>query len=443
MAADGRPLKIDVDKLLDALEKEVDITYEKRQRDTIALAAERRLLVITGGPGTGKTTCLRAIDAMLERAGIHTVLTAPTGRAAKRMSEITGREAQTVHRLLEAGYNAQTDETVFKRSASDLLDCGAVILDECSMVDITLFAALLDAMPADCRLIMVGDADQLPSVGPGNVFSDIIRSGAAEVVRLTEIFRQTGASRIVENAHMINRGEHLRVRENGGDFFFLKRAEQSRAAETIEELCAKRLPENMGIPARDIQVLSPTRRSETGTKNLNKRLQAALNPPGKEKKERKFGEITFREGDKVMQIRNNYDIIWEKTSTGETGAGIFNGDVGFITRVDEDAGVICVEFDDRVCAYGADMLTELEHAFAMTVHKSQGSEYRAVVLAATKGPEPLLSRGVLYTAVTRARELLVIVGDDAVLDTMIDNYRQVRRYSGLRARLAKQAAADG
>lgn len=434
MAEEKADIPGDLDALIGAVERELGIHYAEIQRETIRLAARHSLLVITGGPGTGKTTCIRAIAALFERAGLDVALTAPTGRAAKRMGELTGREAQTIHRLLGAGYSAEMDETVFQRDADDPLKCDAVILDECSMVDITLLAALLDAMPEHCRLVMVGDADQLPSVGPGNVFSDIIRSGAAQTVRLTEIFRQTATSRIVTNAHKINRGECPDLRENGDGFFFLRRTDLARAADTIVELVGRRLPENMGIPSGDIQVLSPTRRYETGTANLNLRLQAALNPPGPEKRERKFGDFTFREGDRVMQIRNNYDILWKKGE--ESGQGVFNGDIGKIVRIDDGEDSVYVDFDDRVAAYGADMLSELEHAWAMTVHKSQGSEFRAVVLSVSKGAPVLLTRSVLYTAVTRARELLVAVGDERVFGSMVENYRQVRRYSGLRARLA-------
>ncbi|MCL2342384.1 MAG: ATP-dependent RecD-like DNA helicase [Firmicutes bacterium] len=445
LAAEDGDISKNADKLIDSLESELGIRYAAIQRETIRLAAKKSLLVITGGPGTGKTTCIRAIAALFERAGLEIALTAPTGRAAKRMAELTGREAQTIHRLLEAGYSPETDETVFQRDAEEPLKCGAVILDECSMVDITLMAALLDAMPEHCRLVMVGDADQLPSVGPGNVFADIIRSGVAETVRLTEIFRQTAASRIVTSAHSINRGEYPDLKENGEGFFFMRRTDINRAVDTIVELVSKRLPENMGIPASDIQVLTPTRRYETGTYNLNLRLQAALKPSAVGKKEWKFGDFTFREGDRVMQIRNNYDIMWKKgggpTDKGspqpeESGQGVFNGDIGKIVSIDDLEDIIYVDFDDRVAAYSADMLSELEHAWAMTVHKSQGSEFRAVVLSVSKGAGVLLTRSVLYTAVTRAKELLVAVGDERVFGAMIDNYRQVRRYSGLRARLA-------
>lgn len=428
---------LDIDKLIKDVEQRQNITYAQFQRDTISKAAQRQVMVITGGPGTGKTTCVCGILSLFELMGLNIMLTAPTGRAAKRMSEICGCEAYTIHRLLEAGYSKELDETTFCRDADNPLDCGAIILDECSMVDITLFSALLSAMPAECRLVIVGDADQLPSVGAGNVFLDIIRSETIETVRLTEIFRQSTESRIVSSAHMINRGEHPNLSENAGDMFFMRRTDAEKSVDTIVELCQKRLPENMKIPSMDIQVLSPTRQRECGTQSLNRRLQASLNPAAAEKKEKKIGEITFREGDKVMQIRNNYDMIWKRTDTGESGTGVFNGDIGRISAIDDAGETVYVNFDERRAAYPFELLIELEHAYAMTVHKSQGSEYRAVVLSASKGAKQLMSRGILYTAVTRARELLIIVGDDRVIDYMIDNYTQTRRYSGLRARLAE------
>ena len=302
------------------------------------------------------------------------------------------------------------------------------------MVDITLMSSLLKALKPGCRLVLVGDADQLPSVGPGNVFSDIIRSQTVPTVRLTEIFRQKGDSRIVRNAHMINRGEHPDFEANTGDFFRLRRLNGGTAVETIVELCARRLPENMKIPSASIQVLSPTRKGETGTVNLNKRLQAALNPPSESKKEKLFGEAVFRVGDRVIQTKNNYDTIW-KTKGGVSGAGVYNGDIGTIAQIDSITETLTVDFEDKLATYSFEMLNELEHAWALTVHKSQGSEYRAVVLALSGDVQMLLTRGVLYTAVTRAKELLIMVGDDNIAHRMIDNNKQSRRYSALRLRL--------
>ncbi len=423
-----------IDKFLENLQEEEGISYAELQLETIKTAESNSVMALTGGPGTGKTTCIRAILRMFDEMEMDTLLAAPTGRAAKRMSELTGRQAHTVHRLLEAGFGTDGGVT-FRRNEADPLKCDALILDECSMVDIVLMRSVLRALPPNCRLILVGDADQLPSVGAGNVFLDIIRSEVIKTVRLTEIFRQSEESYIVRNAHMINRGEHPSLNENKNGFFFLKRAEAPKAIETLVELCTTRLPEKMKIPSRDIQVLSPTRRGEQGTVNLNQKLQEALNPANPQKKEKKFGEIVFREGDRVMQIRNNYDIIWHKKDETEEGAGVFNGDIGFIVSIDLHDENLQIDFDGKIAQYEFDMLSELEHAYAMTVHKSQGSEYRAVVLSTGKGSPMLLSRSILYTAITRARELLIAVGDDNVVHYMIDNHRVTRRYSGLRARL--------
>jgi len=422
-------------ELLEALEAQTGITYTDRQKAAVAAAAKRDICILTGAPGTGKTTTVRAILALFDNLALETVLTAPTGRAAKRMSELCGREAVTVHRLLGAGRGGELDEPVFAKCESDPIKADAVILDETSMVDIFLLRALLAALPEGCRLLLVGDANQLPAVGPGNAFSDLIRSGMIETIRLSEIFRQAQESRIIQNAHRINRGELPNLRENTRDFFFLQRRDPEKAVETVLSLCAKRLPENMEIPAHQIQVLSPFKKGVAGTHNLNQRLQAALNPGCPEKKEKKFGEFVFREGDKVMQIRNNYDIMWKKADQ-TAGLGIYNGDIGAIVRISQREETLTVGFDDRLVTYGFEQLGELEPAYAMTVHKSQGSEYRAVILVAERGPAMLLARKVLYTAVTRARELLILVGDEQVIRTMTENNRQQRRYSGLKTRLA-------
>ena len=453
MAQERCVCSFSVEALISGMEERSGMRYAMGQRRAIELAAHRRLLALTGGPGTGKTTIIRAILQLYERLGLDCLLAAPTGRAAKRMTELTGREAYTIHRMLGAAWAGEGDELTFRKNENDPLACGAVILDECSMVDITLIQALLKALPAGCRLVLVGDADQLPSVGPGSFFLDVLRSNTVATVRLTEVFRQSGESRIIRNAHAINRGERPELRENKGDFFFLQRGTGEKIAATITELCRDRLPKAMGFAPGEIQVLTPIRKGETGAYALNRRLQEALNPPSPTKKEKIFGETVFREGDRVMQIRNNYDIVWcrggdvfaimdGKTSPGaapETGTGIFNGDLGRILRVDTENELIWIDFDDRLTWYGFDQLGELEHAFAITVHKSQGSEYRAVVLAAGRTPTRLVSRDLLYTAVTRARELLVVVGDEIVVQAMIDNGRKTRRYSGLRARLAGEA----
>lgn len=423
-----------IERLITKLESLYDISYAPLQKQSIELALNNRILVITGGPGTGKTTILKGILSLYDELELETLLAAPTGRAAKRMSELTGREASTIHRLLGAKMAEDGETVVFSKHEGDPLNCDALVLDECSMVDITLMSSLLKALKPGCRLVLVGDADQLPSVGPGNVFSDIIRSKTVPTVRLTEIFRQKGDSRIVRNAHMINRGEHPDFEANTGDFFRLRRLKGGTAVETIVELCARRLPENMKIPSASIQVLSPTRKGETGTVNLNKRLQAALNPPSESKKEKLFGEAVFRVGDRVIQTKNNYDTIW-KTKGGVSGAGVYNGDIGTIAQIDPITEMLTVDFEDKLATYSFEMLNELEHAWALTVHKSQGSEYRAVVLALSGDVQMLLTRGVLYTAVTRAKELLIMVGDDNIAHRMIDNNKQSRRYSALRLRL--------
>ena len=423
-----------IERLITKLESLYDISYAPLQKQSIELALNNRILVITGGPGTGKTTILKGILSLYDELELETLLAAPTGRAAKRMSELTGREASTIHRLLGAKMSEDGETVVFSKHEGDPLNCDALVLDECSMVDITLMSSLLKALKPGCRLVLVGDADQLPSVGPGNVFSDIIRSQTVPTVRLTEIFRQKGDSRIVRNAHMINRGEHPDFEANTGDFFRLRRLKGGTAVETIVELCARRLPENMKIPSASIQVLSPTRKGETGTVNLNKRLQAALNPPSESKKEKLFGEAVFRVGDRVIQTKNNYDTIW-KTKGGVSGAGVYNGDIGTIAQIDPITETLTVDFEDKLATYSFEMLNELEHAWALTVHKSQGSEYRAVVLALSGDVQMLLTRGVLYTAVTRAKELLIMVGDDNIAHRMIDNNKQSRRYSALRLRL--------
>ena len=424
----------ELDQILARIQRVQHITYAPQQRKAVALAASRQVMLLTGGPGTGKTTCLRGVLALFEAMGLDTALAAPTGRAAKRLGELCSTDASTIHRLLEAGFDPHSGQLVFTHDQYDPLQADAVIVDEVSMVDVPLMSALLSALRGDCRLVLVGDPDQLPSVGPGNLFSDLIRSGTVPTVCLTEIFRQAAQSAIVRNAHMVNAGELPDLRENDNDFFFLRRRDPQRAVETIVDLCRRRLPERMGIPTDQIQVLSPTRRRGTGTVVLNQALQAALNPPDEDKGERRFGDWIFRAGDRVMQVKNNYDILWREESGSASGMGMFNGDIGVIRAVDREC--VTVDFDGKLVEYTPDMLGELEPAFAVTVHKSQGSEYRAVILAALEGAPMLMTRGVLYTAITRAKELLIIVGDDGVVAQMVSNNRQTRRYSGLRARLA-------
>ena len=410
--------------------QEKGITYSAQQYQALGDALTSGLLMITGGPGTGKTTILNGVLSLYDAMGLNCQLAAPTGRAAKRLTEVTGRDASTIHRLLEAGIDFHTGKMYFARDEENPLKADAIIVDEMSMVDIELLHRLLRAIPENKRLILVGDPDQLPPVGPGFPFADCLRSNMLPAVRLTEIFRQAQESLIVMNAHRVNSGQLPDLRSRKSDFFFLSCTSEEQVAQTITGLCATRLPKNMGIPSDQIQVLTPTRKGAVGTWGLNALLQSQLNPPAPHKRERKFGEFSFREGDRVMQIRNNYDIMWT------SGTGIFNGDIGTITKLDPGTESLIVLFDDdREAEYDFTQLGELEPAYAMTVHKSQGSEYRAVILAAWNGSPYLLSRSILYTAITRARELLIIVGREQTVAAMTENAKVGRRYSGLKLRL--------
>ena len=422
-------------RTVDEIEAAQGITYAPLQRKAVELAAEHGVLILTGGPGTGKTTTVRGIVSLFERMGLAIVLAAPTGRAAQRLGELTGREAQTIHRLLGMSWNEATHEVTFTKGEKEPLEADAVIVDEMSMVDLPLFAALLRALRPGTRLVMVGDADQLPSVGAGNVFSDLIRSGKVETVFLREVFRQAERSAIIRNAHAVNAGEPPRLQNDQGDFYFLCRRDAQRAVSTVVELCQSRLPEKMGIPVGDIQVLTPTRKGPAGTENLNRLLQEALNPAKPGQPEIRWGERIFRPGDRVMQTRNDYDILWEKED-GTVGSGVFNGDVGRIQAIDPAGEWLAILYEDRKALYSLEMLSEIDLAYAQTVHKAQGSEYPCVVLCAMPSAPGLMVRGVLYTALTRARELLILVGDDVAVREMAANDRRARRYSGLRWRLA-------
>ena len=416
------------------IEREQGITYAPMQRQAVALAAKAGVMLLTGGPGTGKTTTVRGIVALFQKMGLSIVLAAPTGRAAKRMSELTGMEAQTIHRLLGTTWNETAHQVTFQKTEKEPLEAEAVIVDEMSMVDVALFSALLRALRPGTRLVLVGDADQLPSVGAGNVFSDLIRSRKIETVFLREVFRQAERSAIIRNAHRVNLGQSPELSGNQGDFFFLCRRDAQRAVSTVLELCRTRLPDNMHIPAEQIQVLTPTRKGPCGTVNLNRLLQDALNPKAPGKRELTWGERVFRVGDRIMQTRNDYDVMWEKDD-GTVGTGLFNGDVGRIADIDAGGEWLALDFDGRKALYSVEMLSEIDLAYAQTVHKAQGSEYRCVVLAAMPAASGLMVRGVLYTALTRARELLVIVGDDAAIRSMAANDKRQKRYSGLKWRL--------
>ena len=429
------PAPPNLDDMIENIAGGSGIVYSREQEQAIREAAVSGLLIITGGPGTGKTTILNGILELFGQMQMKCLLAAPTGRAAKRLSEVTGEDASTIHRLLEANIDQNTGKMFFAKDEDSPLKADAVIVDEMSMVDMELLYALLQAVPQGKRLILVGDADQLPPVGPGFPFSDMLRSGKLPTVRLTEIFRQAQQSLIVMNAHRVNRGELPELTAVDRDFFFMRRRSEEDLCSLIRDLCASRLPGKMGIPPEQIQVLSPTRKGGAGTVHLNQLLQQALNPAAPHKKEKAFGPYIFREGDRVMQIRNNYGLLWKKTDGSAVGAGIFNGDIGTIKEIDLEAETMTILFEDREADYDFTQLIELEPAYAMTVHKSQGSEYRCVILTAWNGSPYLLSRSVFYTAITRARELLIVVGREETVADMTRNDKKNRRYSGLKLRL--------
>ncbi len=420
-----------VELALDTFEKEQHIQYATLQRRAIIEAMSGGLLILTGGPGTGKTTTLNAIIALYKQSGIKVSLAAPTGRAAQRMSEVTGCEAKTIHRLLEVEWN-QNDRPVFKRNERNLLDCDALILDELSMVDVSLLEGVMRALPLGCRLVMVGDSDQLPSVGAGNVLGDLIASGKIPVVQLTEIFRQSMKSLIVTNAHRIVHGQMPEVTRTDSDFFFMTCPEREKIAATIVDLCSRRLPASYGYSAfSDIQVLCPGRKGELGVTDMNKRLQQVLNPQTNPRQELQLPVYTLRVGDKVMQTKNNYDLFWTKND-GTEGGGVYNGDIGVVEEINKAAKTACIRYDDRWVIYDSESLLDLELAYATTVHKSQGNEFTAVVMPMYYGPPQLYYRNLLYTAVTRAKKLLILVGNLSTLKAMVDNNKKTMRYSGLK-----------
>ncbi len=437
-----RPQKLcDKNELVSQIELELGMQYAEKQREAIKAAAENFIMILTGGPGTGKTTTIRAILKMLDLLDMDYVLAAPTGRAAKRMSELCGTEAKTIHRLLEATVTTDGMSQSFNKNNEDKLKLDVLILDEVSMIDIQLFSAVLDALPDHASLIMVGDSDQLPSVGPGDVLKDLIRSGVIKTIHLEEIFRQSQQSMIVMNAHAINTGKMPKL-ERSKDFFFMRRSSSQELISTVIDLCKTRLPSYFDIDSSQIQVILPSKQREVGTYNLNNQLQAALNPGRPGKREYRFGDTIFREGDRVMQIRNNYDITWRRSDMSEAGWGIFNGDIGTIEAISLEEETIVINFDERIADYSLDLMEDLELAYAITVHKSQGSEFPAVVYIAYDAPSRLLTRNLLYTAVTRARKVLVVVGKEEIMQRMTQNNESKKRYSGLKERLSLMAASD-
>ena len=433
---------VTVDKLeIENVERRLGIEFEDLQKQAIFEAFSSGILVLTGGPGTGKTTTLNAIISLFENRSLDIELAAPTGRAAKRMTELTGREAKTIHRLLEVEWG-EGDKQQFSRNERNPLNCDVIIVDEASMIDALLFDSLLKALRLSCRIILVGDSDQLPAVGAGNVLNDILSSDIFPSIRLKKVFRQAGKSKIVTNAHAIINGESPDFSSNESDCFFLRRQDRFAVCNTVLELVSERLPNAYGFdPIRDIQVLCPSRMTETGTVNLNNILQSALNPSTSGKQQLSFKGIYLREGDKVMQIKNNYDLQYRRDN-GEYGTGVFNGDVGFITEIDKRGGILKVRFDDRVATYFSEDLAQLELAYAVTVHKSQGSEYTCVLLPLFDVPQKLKYRNLLYTAVTRAKKLLVAVGNDNIWTEMVANDRKTLRYTMLKQFLKEDSSYE-
>ena len=432
----------EIEHRIHKIEKQTGMQLDEHQVSAVKEAVRNGLLVITGGPGTGKTTTINTIIRYFEMEGMDIFLAAPTGRAAKRMSETTGFQARTIHRMLELNGGVE-GSAGFERNESNPLETDVVIIDEMSMVDITLMNSLLKAVAAGTRLILVGDINQLPSVGPGSVLKDIIESGACNVVMLTKIFRQASTSDIIVNAHKINRGEEVSLDNKSMDFFFLKRYEADIIINVVLQLVKQKLPKFVDATPYDMQVLTPMRKGLLGVERLNGILQQYLNPPDRSKREKEHGDMIFREGDKVMQTKNNYQLEWEVSTkfglTVDKGMGIFNGDMGIIKEINDFAETMTVEFDEgRKVEYSFKLLDELELAYAITIHKSQGSEYPAVVIPLLNGPSMLMNRNLLYTAVTRARKCVTLVGNEKTFSQMIHNISQQKRYSGLCERLKEQ-----
>lgn len=428
-------LSVDVEKEIKRIEEEETILFAKKQILAIKESLENGLVVITGGPGTGKTTTINAIIKISEDLGLSVILAAPTGRAAKRMTETTGKEAKTIHRLLEYSF-MEEESMAFGKDEDNAIEGDLIIIDESSMIDILLMNSLLKAINPGTRVVLVGDIDQLPSVGAGNVLKDIIESGVVKVVRLDEIFRQSEESMIIVNAHKINKGENPILNQKDKDFYFLTRNTTKDILDTVVELCADRLPKFYGVDSvKDIQVLTPMKKGDVGINSLNKYLQSTLNPENDQKSEKDIAGELFRVGDKVMQIKNNYTTEWKIMKNGieiDTGEGVFNGDFGFIIDIDEEDRTMKVLFDDeKEVEYEFNQLDELKLAYATTVHKSQGSEFPVVIMPITWGPPMLLTRNLLYTAITRAKKLVVLVGEEKYLSVMIKNNRITKRYSAL------------
>ena len=430
---------LEIEERVRRIEKQTGMELDEHQMTAVKEAVRNGLLIITGGPGTGKTTTINTIIKYFEMEGLDIFLAAPTGRAAKRMSETTGFEARTIHRMLEL--NGGVDGAAgFERNEQNPLETDVVIIDEMSMVDISLMHALLKAVAVGTRLILVGDVNQLPSVGPGSVLRDIIRSHECNVVMLTKIFRQASTSDIIVNAHKINQGEEVTLDNKSMDFFFLKRYDADVIISVVLQLIKQKLPKFVDATPYDIQVLTPMRKGLLGVERLNGILQRYLNPPSPQKREKEHGDILFREGDKIMQTRNNYQLEWEiRTKYGlsvDKGTGVFNGDMGIVREINDFAETMTVEFDEgRMVEYPYKLLDELELAYAITIHKSQGSEYPAVVIPLLSGPSMLMNRNLLYTAVTRARKCVTLVGNEVTFAQMVQNTSQQKRYSGLCDRL--------
>ena len=441
-------INTDVPYEIELFEKKYDINLAESQKEAILAAFSEGIEIITGGPGTGKTTIIKCIIDIYEKNGMKVLLGAPTGRAAKRMSESTGREAKTIHRLLDMGVSSdEDDKSLFGKGESEPLEADVIIIDEASMIDVLLMHNLLKAIKLGTRLIIVGDVDQLPSVGPGNVLKDLINSSLIKVVRLKEIFRQGAESLITVNAHRINSGEMPYLNKKGNDFYFIKENDTDSIMTTIIDLINRRLPKfNVDWDKlRDIQVLTPMRKGTLGVLNMNERIQEVLNPPKSHKKEKKVKEMVFREGDKVMQTKNNYSLKWTRIAgEGEDkGVGVFNGDMGFIESIDEEEKIITVIFDDeRRVKYDYVYLDELELAYAITIHKSQGSEFKVIIIPAFMGSPFLMNRNLLYTGITRAKKLVVVVGMPKALKYMVSNTKSMDRYSSLKYRIQDIIQSD-